>query len=240
MHLIITGCEYAGKRSLGVEIARWWSEQVGGEFHPPPACSFHDHFTVPHVVHAQGHEHHKDISEKEILGLNPGLLEHFQRFQIEYHFGRGFVSGPDHWNIDWYYADAVFAPLYYGYGRPGEYADRRAMVRHLDEEVMEVMPDAILVLMKAAPEVIRKRKRAGISPYPDRHKGSLFKERDISFVLDRFQEEFDNSLIKQRFSLDTSTATVEETLEEFKAKVEHYLTSEDRQRMADHQATQAA
>ena len=83
MHLIVTGCEYAGKRTLGVELARWWSEQVGGEFHAPPGIHFHDHFTVPHVVHAQGHEHHKEISEKEILTLNPGLLEHFQRYQIE-------------------------------------------------------------------------------------------------------------------------------------------------------------
>ena len=237
MHLIITGSEWAGKRTLGYELAKWWQTQVGGEeVRPPPSMHFHDHFTVPHVVHQEGHDDHKEESEKKILTMNPGLLEHFQRFQIEYHLGRGFVGGPDHWNIDFYYADAVFAPLYYGYGRPGEYADRREMVRHYDETVMEVMPDCILVLMKASPEVIRKRMRAKKSLYPERHKGSLFRERDINYVLGRFQEEFDNSYIAQRFSLDTTNATVEETLEEFKKKVDHYITPKDRQRIADHQA----
>ena len=54
MRLTLMGCEYAGKRTLGVEIARWWAEQTGSEFHEPPQMSFHDHFTVPHVVHAGG------------------------------------------------------------------------------------------------------------------------------------------------------------------------------------------
>ena len=155
MNLILIGCEWAGKRTLGVEITKWWSEQTGAEFHPPPSSDFHDHYTVPHVVHNEGHDHHKEQSEKDILGLNPGLLEHFQRYQIEYHFGRGFAESGEHWNIDWYYGDAVFAPLYWGYGRPGEYGDRREMRKHYDEEVMHTMPDTILVLIKATPDAIR-------------------------------------------------------------------------------------
>ena len=231
MKLILIGCEYAGKRTLGVEISRWWAEQTGGEFHAPPGIHFHDHYTLPHVVHAEGHESHKELSESQILILNPGLLEHFQRFQIEYHFSRGFVSNADHWNIDWYYADAVFAPLYWGYGRTGEYADRRVMVRHYDEEVLHVMPDAILVLVKASPEVIRQRMRAGESPFPDRHTATLFQEKDAELVLGRFQEEFDESLITNRFEIDTTAASVEESLQEFARKVEPYITPEDRQRI---------
>ena len=231
MHLILIGCEWAGKRTLGVEITRWWADQTGKEFRGPPSISFHDHYTVPHVVHAEGHEHHKEQSEKDILALNPGLLEHFQRYQIEYHFGRGFVSGPDHWNIDWYYADAVFGPFYWGFGGPGEYADRRKMARHSDEEVMEVMPDAILVLVKASPDAIRQRMQEGKSPFPDRHAATMFKAKDAEYVLGRFQEEFDNSLVRQRFSIDTTTATVGESLQEFVEKVNRYLTPQDRERM---------
>ena len=236
MNLILTGCEYAGKRTLGIEISRWWAEQTGIEFHGPPGIHFHDHFTVPHVVHPEGHEDHRDISEKKILEMNAGLLEHFQRFQIEYHFGRGFLKGPDHWLIDWYYADAVFAPLYYGYGRPGEYADRWEMARHSEEQVMEVIPDTILVLVKASPEVIRQRMREGAGPFPRRHTGSLFQDKDVEHVLDRFHELFDNSLIRQRFAVDTSSASAEESLQEFVKKVGPYIAPEDRQRIADHQA----
>ncbi len=231
MHLILIGCEWAGKRTLGVEISRWWTEQTGGEFHPPPGIHFHDHYTLPHVVHARGHEGHKAISEGEILSLNPGLLEHFQRYQISYHFSRGFIEGPDHWNIDWYYADAVFGPLYWGFGGHGEYADRRVMARHYDEEVMHFMPDAVLVLVKASPEAIRQRMAEGKSPYPDRHAATLFNAEDAELVLGRFQEEFDNSLIRNRFTIDTTEATLEESLQEFIAKVDPYLTAEDRRRM---------
>jgi len=231
VHLILIGCEYAGKRTLGVEISRWWAEQTGGEFHAPPGIHFHDHYTLPHVVHAEGHEHHKDISEGEILNLNPGLLEHFQRFQTAYHFGSGFVNGDDHWNIDWYYADAVFGPLYWKFGRPGEYADRRKMARHHDEEVMEVMPDAVLVLLKASPESIRQRMAEGKTPFPDRHAATMFKAEDAEVVLGRFQEEFENSLIRQRFTIDTTNSTVEESLEEFKTKIDHYITAKDRERI---------
>lgn len=233
MQLILTGCEYAGKRTLGRRIWKWWSEQTGVEFLPLPHTFFHDHFTVPNVVHPVGHESHKELSEKEILTLNPGLLEHFQRFQIEYHLGGGFAKDPDHSMIDAYYAEAVFAPLYYGYGRPGEYGDRRMMARHYDEVVMEHAPDTILVLVKASPEVIRRRMR------DLEHPPSLFKEEDTELVLGRFQEEFDNSLIRQRFAIDTTTATADESLEEFAQKVDHYLTPEDRQRISDHQGQKA-
>ncbi len=225
MKLILIGSEYSGKRTLGREIWRWWAEQTGGEFSPLPHTAYHDHFTVPNVVHAVGHENHKEESEKNILKMNPGLLEHFQRFQIEYHFGHGFVNEPDHWMIDFYYADAVFAPLYYGYGRHGEYGDRREGRKHWDDEVMRLMPDAILVLLKASPDVIRKRF------HEVEHPTSLFQEKDIEHVLDRFQEEFDNSRIHQRFSINTSESTVEESLAEFIDKVDPYIIAADRERM---------
>jgi hypothetical protein len=232
LNLILIGCEWAGKRTLGNQIAKWWSEQTGGEHHPPPeGIHFHDHYTVPHVVHIGGHDNHKEQSEKDILKLNPGILEHFQRYQIEYHFGHGFVQEGDHWNIDWYYGDAVYAPLYWGYGRPGEYGDRRSSRQHYDEEVLRLIPDTILVLVKATADTIRNRMNKGNSPYPSRHTGTMFKLGDAEYVLDRFQEEFDNSLIAHSFSIDTSSTTPEESLQEFIAKVEPHLTAKDRERM---------
>ena len=69
-----------------------------------------------------------------------------------------------------------------------------------------------------------------------RDSSSQFQEKDIEFVLDRFQEEFDNSLIRQRFALNTTSATVEESLQEFVQKVDPYITQQDRLRMERRQA----
>jgi len=230
MRLILTGCEYTGKRTLGRKIWEWWGDQTGVQVLSPPHTAFHDHFIVPHVIHPVGHESHKEKSEEQILTLNPGLLETFQRYQIEYHFGRGFVSAPDHWLIDWYYGEAVYAPLYYGYGRPGEYGDRRLLARHWDVEVLELMPDMVLVLMKASTEALQKRMRENLHPK------SLLKEKDLDFVSARFQEEFDNSLIDRRFAVDTTNATVEETLQEFVQQIKPYLTPKDRLRIIQQHA----
>ena len=45
MKLILMGCEYAGKRTLGVEISKWWHKKNNTEFTPPPSIDYHDHFT---------------------------------------------------------------------------------------------------------------------------------------------------------------------------------------------------
>ena len=107
------------------------------------------------------------------------------------------------------------------------------MRKHYDEEVMHSMPDTVLVLIKATPEAIRQRMSEGKSPFPDRHAATMFKADDTEFVLDRFQEEFENSLIAHRFSIDTTDATPEESLKEFIEKVGPHLTAEDRERMKD-------
>ena len=73
-----------------------------------------------------------------------------------------------------------------------------------------------------------------------RHRGSLFQDKDVEHVLDRFHELFDNSLIRQRFAIDTSSASAEESLQEFVKKVDPYIAPEDRQRFTDHQAKSGA
>ena len=238
MRLTLMGCEYAGKRTLGVEIARWWAEQTGSEFHESPQMSFHDHFTVPHVVHAGGHDDHKELSERQMLDLNPGLLEHYQRYQIGNKLHSGYVTGgPDLFLIDWFYADAVFAPLYYGYGGPGQYADRHVMARHMEAELLKTMPEMILVMMTASPEVIRQRKREGKSIFPGRHKATHFKGEDAELVLSKFQDEYDVSLIRHKFTLDTTSATVDETLQEFISGIKKFITPEDRLRVLAHKSS---
>ena len=62
--------------------------------------------------------------------------------------------------IDFYYADAVYAPLYYGYGEPDSFSDRRRRAREWDHHLLVQAPDAVLVLVEASPSAIRSRMAA--------------------------------------------------------------------------------
>ena len=59
------------------------------------------------------------------------------------------------------------------------------------------------------------------------HAEELLKDKDIEYVLDRFQEEVDKSIIKNKIVLDTTKISVEQSLEEFKIKVDPFLTEHD-------------
>ena len=82
--------------------------------------------------------------------------------------------------------------------------------------------------LKASPEVIRKRMKE------NPHQTGVLQEKDVEYVLERFQEEYDNAVYFSRLELDTSSATVEETLEEWVAKMDPYWTEFDRLRMLTH------
>ena len=232
MRLILTGIEYAGKRTLGIEISRWWAAQTGEEFLEPPHLAFHDHFTLPHVVHSMGHEDHKAQTEKDLRNANPGLQQLLQLYNITNKFGKGYTDMSDLFLIDWYYSDAVYASLYYGYGGPGQYADRQMLARRLDAKVNLHMPDMVLILMKASPDTIKKRVEEGKSPFPDRHADTLFQAKDTDVVLERFENQYEMSLIPNKFVLDTTTAPVKESLAEFKQKIKPFITSPDRLRLS--------
>ena len=231
MRLLLTGIEYAGKRTLGIEISRWWAMQTGEEFLEPPHLSFHDHFTLPHVVHAMGHEYHKAQTEMDLLNANPGLQQLLQLYNISNKFTKGYIDMPDLFLIDWYYSDAVYAPLYYGYGGPGQYADRQVIARSFDAQVNEIMPDMVLVLMKASPQTIKKRVQENKSPFPNRHTSTFFQANDAEIVLEHFEEQYEKSLIPKKFVLDTTTASIQESLTEFKKQIKPFITNQDRLRL---------
>ncbi len=212
MRLILVGCEYAGKTTLVSQIKQWIERTMG------PTRGFHDHFTVPM----------SDVSEKEqeqFLSLSPRLQEMFQRYMIEYHLQPAFYSYPDHLLVGFHIEEAVYAPLYYGYGREGEYTGRTTYARNREKDIMEAVPDTVLILIRAEAQVIAKRMRENAHPR------GVVQEKDIPHVLQRFEEECQSSLIGNQFALDSTTATVEETLKEFVAQIEPYLTDTDRLRI---------
>ena len=226
MNLILAGCEYAGKTTLAAEITKWATATIGAAAH------FHDHFSLPSTE--LGAE-----AQDSLLALHPQAKEMFQRFMIEYHITPEFYGNDDHNLMGAFIEEAVYAPLYYGYGGENSGApvrspagQRSGIARRMEARVLQRAPDVVLVLLKAEPDVIARRMRE--TPHPHQ----VVQEQDIGHVLDRFEEEVAASLIQKRISLDTSTATVAETLQQFVAAYEPYQSNADRLRIAEHQSQQ--
>ena len=223
MKLILVGCEYAGKTTLSHKISDWMEEVFGPEPWGPPSYGWHDHYQMPNILH---HEL-TDEEREQVLALSPRLKEAFQRYNIAYHTPTEPLDG-HYLVIGMLIEDAVYGPLYYGYGCPGVHGDRSVLSQKVEQAIMRHAPDTVLVHVKASAEVIRARMRDN----PHRH--GVLKEEDVNLVIQRFQEEFDRSLLRRRMTLDTSTATVEETFAEFVEKYEHHMGEEDRRRILTH------
>ena len=224
MKLILVGCEHVGKTTLSEGVSAWLAKTMGN------SRSFHDHFTIPTP----------ELSDEDLphfMAMSPAFKERFQRYQIQYHAAHGFLGDADHLLVGYHLEEAVFAPLYYGYGGEGQYADRTAMARAMEKDILEVGPDTILVLLTARADVIRQRMKTHPMPRDQRgHRPGLLLEKDVERVLDRFESEFKKSLIRKKFVIDNSDMTPEETLREFTLKVQKLLSPSDRLRILAHRA----
>ncbi len=234
MRLLIIGCEYTGKQTLAAGISQWMIRTMG-----VPYVRWHDHFVVPrldgHMI-VRGNDEaavpgkdDADLNtaddEAQILTLRPGLLEQLQRHMIWRHLHPDMYRDNDVLSINHYYADAVYAPIYHGYGESGTFSDRLQRAREWDNELLELAPDTVLVHMEADAQVIRHR----MATTPAR-RGPL-RHEDVPLVLRRFREEFDQSLLHNKVILDTTNSTADQTLTRFLKEAEPYLSHVDRIRV---------
>lgn len=216
MRLFFIGCEYAGTTTLANAIHRWGAETLGINF-----GSIHDHWKIPHTI-----GHPPDLTPEEqaqVMALSPKIKEAIQRHNLYYHT----PTKPDESDfmiIGHYIEGTIYAQLYYGYGGEGQAGDRIVHSKQIEHQIMKYTPQIVLILVKAAPEVIARRMKENPHPY------SLVREHDIELVLRRFEEEYSRSMLSRKFTLDTSTATVEESVAEFARKIQPYLTLNDRVR----------
>ena len=237
MNIIMIGCEFTGKTTLSTEIVYWIEENMGDGSH------FHDHFTIPST----------ELSAEAAVNYqaaDPQVKEMLQRYMITYHISPGFYNAPDHHLMGVHIEEAVYAPLYYGYGGPDSGSPKRSpegqrtkMARHMEQEILEFAPNSVLVLMKATPEVIRNRMaenflpdaepvaRQVLSKQDGEPTRGVVEDKDVEYVLARFEEEFEASLIKNKLVLDTTTSTVEESLAEFLESVQPFLSDADKARL---------
>ena len=236
MRLIIVGCEYSGTTSLAYAVCRWAEDVMGGSF------EFHDHWKFPHIGFDPLDHTASSFTEEEqrqILALSPVMKEMMARYSIVAHEPTDDTPA-DYILVGFYFDDTVYSSLYFGYGAGDEDpfiqgGPRSAYSRGIEKNrIMKSTPDTVLVLVKASPEVIARRMKE------DPHQNGVLQEKDITHVLQKFEEEYDASLISQKFTLDTTTATAKETLAAFVEQMEPLLTDTDRLRINSHPAYRKA
>ncbi len=222
MRLVLAGCEYADTTTLVNAIVKWGESAMGGTF------GLHDHFKIPHLSHEK-----LTLDEQAgILALSPNVLKMFQRYHVDYHLSESFYSDPHHIIIGLHFDEAVYAPRYFGYGMKDVYGDRGRFYLAVEHRILKMAPDTVLVQVKANPDVIARRMKT------DPYENQVVREEDIEPVLAGFEEIYERSVIPRKMALDTSTATVEETLAEFLTEFKPRLSETDRLRMLTHRQLQ--
>jgi len=217
MRVIIIGCEYSGTTKLAYGVSDWAKRTMGDGFEV-----VHDHWKIPHTIN-----HPSDMTEEEqeqYMSLSTRVKEAAQRHNLYYHTPA--KRDTDGIYVGYYFEDTIYADLYYGYGGVGSPGDRRVHSEHIEERNIEFGPETVLVLVKASPEVIRRRMME--SP----HGRQVIQDKDVELVLQRFEEAYQGSSIPQKIALDNGGMTPEETLGEFVKQVQPHLTERDRARMA--------
>ncbi|MFP6594355.1 MAG: hypothetical protein VB860_05160 [Dehalococcoidia bacterium] len=223
MRLLLAGCEYSGTTTVAHAIDDWMSENMGTRF-----SLIHEHWKIPHT---SGHPDNTTSEEQEwLLAATPKFKEMHQRHSLYYHTqvstytthngGDGMVVGG---HID----DAVYAPLYFGYGEKGHNFDRELVMHQVEKTILYFTNDTVVVHITADTDVIKQRMK------DDPHENGIVQPEDVDKVKKRFAELVDWSLLGNKISIDNSGALVD-TMAQFIAKMEPLFTDTDRSRILAH------
>ena len=199
MRVILVGCEYSGKTTLGNAIKDWGVKRHR-DFH------MDDHFSIPDEFHISEEE------QKAMVELLPGIKERFQRFQGYYH-----IAVMEHQEdiilVGFHIEEAIYGPRYYYPGRKEpDYIVRLEL---------KMPADTILVLLTASPEVIRARMKSAPHTY------QIVKSSEVEEVQALFENNFKHSRIKRRAQLDTSDLEPDQVLDRFFEVVRPKMSSRD-------------
>ncbi len=219
MKLIIVGCDYTGKTSLTKKVIAWMHEKMSPRYASDVAVGAHDHFWFPNPELPPE-------EREELRMLGPKAREQYQRYMISYHLQPVFwAEDYDIVLVGFHLAEAVHGPLYFGYGEPGAYAARSALAREIEAQIMATHPETVMVMLKARPEVVKRR----MAENPNLE--SPLRLEDVEKVLKAYDEEYEISLIRRRFIIDGSDITVDAMFEQWKTKIQSFLSPIDMQRI---------
>lgn len=222
MQLILAGCEYAGTTTLAHAIDDWMAAKMGARF-----SLIHDHWKIPHT---SGHPDDTTAEEQIwLLEATPKIKEMHQRHSLYYHVQPGSFTAYDHMMIGAHIEDAVYGPMYFGYGEKGSAHDRELVMHQVERTILRFTDSTVLVHVEADTDVIEKRLA------DDPHEHQVIRNSDIEAVKTRFGELVAWSLLGHKITVNNS-GTLDETMAEFKRKIEAHLTDVDRSRILAHGA----
>ena len=210
MKLVIIGCEYTGTTTLGFGIRDWIHEELGGW-----VKNVHDHGKFPYYgdsragVHTRAERLHPEEEQEQLWALSTRTKETIMRHNVVYHVsGLSTMTGMrDSVMIGLHIEEGIYGELYLGF------ENRRDFMSNMEDKILSGGTDTVLCHVTARPEVVRRRMAE--NPHPN----GILKEKDVELVLQRFREEFERSRLTRKIQLDTSDATVEETLQDFVKKI---------------------
>jgi thymidylate kinase len=224
MRLIIAGCEYSGASTLAHAIGKWAKDAMGADM------TIYDSFKIPHILPLEM----TDEELEQVQALPAHLKQVFQWHNLASHTMPEALKADDYILVGLQIDEAVYPPMYHEYGRTWEYAEAVNLARHYELHIVEYMPYMVQVLVKASPEVIVERLEKNPHKYGLLEQGRDAIVPEIEHLLERFDEVASKSLVRRKITLDTSTATVEETVADFAEKMGKYMTTSDLRRIAAH------
>jgi hypothetical protein len=218
MRLLLAGCEYAGTTTVAHAIDDWMSENTGARF-----SLIHEHWKIPHT---SGHPDNTSSEEQAwLLAATPKFKEMHQRHSLYYHTQVSTYNGGDGMVVGGHIDDAVYAPLYFGYGEKRYNFDRELVMHQVEKTIIHFTNDTVVVHITADTDVIKQRMK------DDPHENGIVQSDDEDKK--RFEDLVDWSLQGNKISIDNSGALVD-TMVQFVAKMEPYFTDTDRSRILAH------
>jgi hypothetical protein len=218
MRLLLAGCEYAGTTTVAHAIDDWISENIGARF-----SLIHEHWKIPHT---SGHPDNTSSEEQAwLLAATPKFKEMHQRHSLYYHTQVSTYNGGDGMVVGGHIDDAVYAPLYFGYGEKRYNFDRELVMHQVEKTIIHFTNDTVVVHITADTDVIKQRMK------DDPHENGIVQSDDEDKK--RFEDLVDWSLQGNKISIDNSGALVD-TMVQFVAKMEPYFTDTDRSRILAH------
>jgi hypothetical protein len=200
MRLVVIGCEYAGKSTV-IDALMEWGDRHGIHFH------LDDHFTIP------DRQFLSEGDARAMLDVPPVIKERFQRFQIYYHLDV-LENHADCLLGGFHIEEAIYGPRYY-------YPENVFPIPYLRKIESKLPKDTILLLLRAAPDVIRRRMAEAPHPY------SVVRPGDVEAVSAAFEEEYRQSWIERRLAIDTSDLTPAGLFDRFREAVVPHLDARD-------------
>jgi hypothetical protein len=200
MRLVVIGSEYTGKTTL-IDALMEWGDRHGTHHH------LDDHFSIP------DRQFLSEADARAMLTVPPVIKERFQRFQIYYHV-----------HVLQEHADCLLGGFHIEeaiYGRRYYYPNDVFSVSYL-RRVESLLPaDTILLLLKASPEVIRRRMESAPHEY------QIVPSSDVEAVSAEFEAEYRLSWIGQKLTIDTSELTPSQLLAAFQEGIVPHLDTRD-------------